>query len=75
MNKKRILYVLCCMFIISTISTPVTNISAATNKNKKAHTAFKKELPKLEKKYGGISGGLAYAYRDVDGDDIDELII
>ncbi len=73
MNKKRILYVLCCLFIISTISIPVTDISAATNKN--AHTAFKKELPKLEKKYGGILGGLAYAYKDVDGDNIDELII
>lgn len=61
--------------MISTISIPVTNISAETTKNKKAHKAFKQELPKLAKKYGGQLGGIAYAYRDVDGDDIDELII
>lgn len=75
MNKKRILYVLCFLLIISTISIPATDISAATNKNKKAHTAFKRELPKLKKEYGGLYGGLAYAYVDVDGDGIDELII
>lgn len=54
-------------------------VSAAGKKtvNRKAHKAYEKVLPQLKKKYYGSawSSGLPYAYRDVDGDKIDELII
>lgn len=75
MNKKHIIGVLCCFLMITTMSITEVDVSAGTNMDKKAHTAFRKALPKLEKEYGGLMGGLAYAFVDVDGDDIDELII
>lgn len=74
-SKKRILCLLCCLFVLSTSIIPEANVSAATNRNQKAHRAFKKELQSLKVEYGGLSGKLKYAYKDVDGDKIDELII
>lgn len=74
-NKKKISYILCFLVVFSVIFITGTNVSAATNMNKKAHTAFKKELRSLKAEYGDLKGYLAYAYKDVDGDNIDELII
>lgn len=66
---------LCFLLMILVLFINGTNVSAGTNMNKRAHAAFKKELPILNAEYGDFMGYLAYAYKDVDGDHIDELII
>lgn len=64
---------LCAMVIFS---VPI-QANAMTKANKKAHTAFKKQLKKAKKTFGmgSKSYKIKYAYVDVDGDKVDELII
>ncbi|MEE0421397.1 MAG: hypothetical protein UDG86_15295 [Lachnospiraceae bacterium] len=56
-------------------SLPVQS-QAMSKTNKKAHAAFQKQLKKDKRTFcDNIKTKLKYAYRDVDGDKVDELII
>lgn len=62
---------LCYLFMVLTTLIPETTVLAESNINKKAHAAFNRELQSLK---SGRLTLLPYAYKDVDGDNIDELI-
>lgn len=77
-NKTRKIYILCSLFLSLSLSFVSAEFSpeayAAGNTNKKAHASYKKKLRSLKNQWG-IVGKLKYAYQDVDGDDVDELVV
>ena len=73
MNKKiRIVLLLFMLILICCIPVSANAMSAA---NKKAHRAFTSQLKKDKRMYcDSIRPKLKYAYADIDGDKVDELI-
>ena len=67
--KKCGFWIIILMICVTAISSPV---QAANLNNKKAHRAYTKQLKKDKKELG--LNKLEYAYKDLDGDGIDELI-
>lgn len=61
------------VFVLCITAVPV-EAQAASSKNKKAHKAYQKQLKKDKKKYRSGKEKLKYAYKDLNGDGIDELI-
>lgn len=57
------------------VNIPVLSAQAMSSANKKARKAFAKQLKKDKKEFCIGSSKLDYAYVDVDGDKVDELII
>ena len=71
-RKSRIVLLLFTMILICCIPVSANAMSAA---NKKAHKAFTSQLKKDKKRYcDSIRPKLKYAYADIDGDKVDELI-
>lgn len=71
MVKRYIIVVAVLVMVIITNFTVTSR--AMTNKNKKAHTAYKEQLKKDRREFSNKK--LPYAYRDIDNDKVDELIV
>lgn len=69
--KKVMLIVI--VFALCITAAPIQT-QAASSKNKKAHKAYLKQIKKDKKKYRSGKEKLKYAYKDLNGDGIDELI-
>lgn len=71
-RKSRIVLLLFMLMLICCMPVSANAMSAA---NKKAHKAFTSQLKKDKKKYCNFARTkLQYAYADIDGDKVDELI-
>lgn len=73
MKKLRKIMFMVIVFVLCITAVPV-EAQAASSKNKKAHKAYQKQLKKDKKKYRSGKEKLKYAYKDLNGDGIDELI-
>lgn len=60
--------------VLLCIQIPTISAQAMSKANQKAHKAFAEQLKKDKKKFCSFSMKLKYAYVDVDGDKVDELI-
>lgn len=72
--KKKLGTLLLLLCTISVFGLPV-HASAMSKANQKAHTAFQTQLKKDKAAYcSSFMPKLKYAYQDIDGDKVDELI-
>lgn len=73
MNKLKKIMFMVIVFVLCITAVPIP-VQAAGAKNKKAHKAYQKQLKKNKKKYCSGKEKLKYAYKDLNGDGVDELI-
>lgn len=73
MNKLKKIMFMVIVFVLCVSAVPIP-VQAAGAKNKKAHKAYQKQLKKDKKKYCSGKEKLKYAYKDLNGDGVDELI-
>lgn len=73
MRKLKKLMLMVIVFALCITAVPLQT-EAASSKNRKAHKAYKRQLKKDKKKYRSGKEKIKYAYKDLNGDGIDELI-
>ncbi len=80
MKKKSVIVkaVAALLVMTSVVSVPCERVHAITDENREAHVALKKVLKERKKElFGDFCGDqkMPYAFKDIDNDKIDELII
>jgi len=73
---QKITTTLLTLTLLTTPFTPVSNIQAMTKANKTAHTKLTKYLDNIKEDFFGAESNatFTYAFKDIDGDKVDELI-